>query len=109
MHRANRKRTARVDKFFVNTQAIKFLIKKVVYINLNWGVEKSLTAKLDSALKSLEDERPRPAINKLNAFVNQVNALSGKNIPVEEAQSLAGEARELADSLRSLRVRRSRK
>ncbi len=101
MHRANPKRTARVHKFFVTMQAIKFTIKKVTIIHLPRGFENSLTSKLNSALESLKDERPRPAINKLNAFVNQVDALSGKKIPQRDADYLIGDALEIIDTIRS--------
>ena len=36
--------------------------------------------KLESAVKSLEKGQEKAAVNKLNAFINQVEALSGKKI-----------------------------
>ena len=99
MYRANPKRTARVDKFFISIKYIKFLIKNIVIIDLNKGVKNSLTTKLNSAINALKDERPGPAVNKLNAFIHEVDALSRKKIADDNAADLIRHAQAIIDSL----------
>ena len=101
MYRANNKRTARIDKYWFAINNIRRLLRRVKADNLKNGIKRSLVAKLDSSVDSLLMEKVTPAVNKLNAFANEVEALAGKKISMEEAEYLAVNAREIADSLRS--------
>lgn len=68
---------------------------------LNQGERRSLTAKLENALRLLGEDKERPAIRLLIAFVNRVEALmlSGRLTPAE-AQSLIDEAFSIIDQIR---------
>ena len=46
----------------------------------NAGVANALLAKLDAAQAALDRGQPAVAVNNLNAFINQVQAQSGKHI-----------------------------
>ena len=46
----------------------------------NDGVANALLAKLDAAQAALDRGQPAVAVNNLNAFINQVQAQSGKHI-----------------------------
>ena len=66
------------------------------------GIENSLVAKLDNALAKLQDGNPNndgAAINKLQAFINQVEAQSDNQIPEEDANTLIAAAQEIIDLL----------
>ncbi|MFH0769416.1 MAG: hypothetical protein V1932_07640 [Chloroflexota bacterium] len=54
-----------------------------------------MASKLESAMASLENGQENAAVNKLNAFINQVKALSGKKIDVDDAQQLINAAEEI--------------
>lgn len=65
------------------------LIADVVrVIQLPVGIQQSLLAKLDSALKSLQAGNRSSAKGKLGAYLNEVSALSGKKIPTGTAETL---------------------
>jgi len=68
--------------------AIERLIAKVRSLNLHKGTENSLIAKLESAIKSLDKGKDNAAVNKLGAFVNEVEAQSGKKIGADDASDL---------------------
>ena len=99
MYRANNKRTARVDKHWFALNAARYLSRRVKSSNLGRGLQRSLVSKLDSAYEALYNGRVRPAIHKLNAFANHVNALAGKKIPMEKACYLADTAKDIATEL----------
>jgi hypothetical protein len=70
---------------------IWILADKVPTINLTRGILNSLDAKLDSALHALDEVRggnPAAAVNKLEAFVNEVSAQEGNQITSEDATIL---------------------
>lgn len=54
----------------------------------NAGVGNALLAKLDGAQAALDRGQPAVAVNKLNAFINQVQAQSGKHIDPVHAEHL---------------------
>jgi 2',3'-cyclic-nucleotide 2'-phosphodiesterase (5'-nucleotidase family) len=62
------------------------------------GIYNSLHSKLEGALAKLEEGNPKAAINKLQAFINQVNAQSGKHITSDAAASLLMDAEEASTS-----------
>ena len=78
------------------------LIQAVVDLNLQQGINNSLDAKLDAVLQALEDlnENNDAAVpNVLNAFITQVAAQSGNQIPQAEAAVLIASAQEIIDLL----------
>jgi len=74
---------------------IERLIAKVKSLNLHKGTEKSLIAKLNAAAKSLDKGRDNAAVNQLSAFVNKVEAQSGKKIGGADANDLMAAAEEI--------------
>jgi len=67
---------------------------------LNQGEVNAVVKKLENALKSLEKENTQAAINQLEAFIHQVNALiySGRLTP-EQGQGLIDAAQSVIDEL----------
>ena len=55
----------------------------------NAGVANSLMAKLDAAQAAFDRGQTDVAINLLNAFINEVDAQSGKSIAADHAAHLA--------------------
>ncbi len=70
----------------------KDLIKVVSSLGLPEGIQNSLTSKLSNVIKSLEKGQTNAAINQLNAFINEVQAQSGKKLTSEQANMLILEA-----------------
>jgi hypothetical protein len=57
--------------------------------SLNAGQGNSLIVKLEAALQKLEQGQPRPAVNQLGAFINEVESLIDEGVLTpEEGQSL---------------------
>jgi PKD repeat protein len=74
---------------------IRNLIEQVEGLGLPKGTERPLLAKLENALKKLEDGNPnndKAAINTLNAFINGVSAQAGKKIETADALALIAAA-----------------
>lgn len=73
------------------SQAIRTLEDAVAALvtagTLSAGNGNALNAKLDAAIASLDRNNPKAAGNQLNAFINQVNALSGR-LPASAARAL---------------------
>jgi PKD repeat protein len=69
-------------------EATEVVIESIEELDLPQGTENSLTSKLESAIDSLEDGQDNAALNKLEAFVNQVEAQRGKKLTEEEADKL---------------------
>ncbi|MHC4791329.1 MAG: FIMAH domain-containing protein [Planctomycetota bacterium] len=62
----------------------------------------SLEAKLNAALRALEDENENndiAAINTLGAFINAVESQRGKKIPEADADALIADAMEIIELL----------
>jgi hypothetical protein len=73
-------------------------------LNLNFGISNSLDSKLSAASKALDDlneNNDGAAINKLQAFINAVEAQWGKHIPVNDAEALIAAAQGIIDTLSS--------
>ena len=68
------------------------LIEDVPPLNLPQGIENSLLVKLAGALNKLEHGNNVAAINKLNAFVKEVEPQTGKEIPSDVADNLTDAA-----------------
>jgi hypothetical protein len=80
-------------------EAIQNLISLKESMNLDKGTTTSLDAKLDTALKSVTSGHDNAAKNQLKAFINQVNALSGKKLTENQAEQLTSAAREIIDMI----------
>lgn len=65
----------------------------------NAGIAKSLLAKLDAAQKALDRGQPSVAVNNLNAFVQAVEAQSGKHIEASHAGHLITHAQNVITAL----------
>ena len=67
---------------------------------LNRGQANSMTKKVDNALKKIGQGKTKPAINMLNALINQINdfVLEGKLTP-EQAEPLLDLAQGAIDGL----------
>ncbi len=73
-------------------------------LGLHEGIANSLESKLENALQKLADDNDKndvAAINSLRAFINVVEALSGKKIFQEDADILIAAAQEIIDILSS--------
>ena len=71
------------------------LIAKVEAMNLHQGIENSLDVKLENGVKSLESVKAgdrQDAANKLQAFVNECVAQTGKKLTMEQADELITDA-----------------
>jgi len=71
-------------------------------MNLPKGIADSLLAKINTALQKLEDDNENndaAAINSLQAFINAVQAQSGKKISQADADSLIAAAQQIIDLL----------
>ena len=71
--------------------AIQDLVDTIANMNLHKGIRNSLDAKLSNALSALTDKVPgndASAVNKLNAFINECAAQSGKHLAPEQANKL---------------------
>jgi predicted CXXCH cytochrome family protein len=79
--------------------AIEDFPQVVEDLNLPMGTENSLKDKLNNIQNSIDDGNIATAINQLNAFINQVNALRGKKITNDEADMLVQYATNLINSL----------
>ena len=80
------------------------LIAKVMVLNLQNGIENSLDAKLENALKALDDLNTNndvSAINAIEAFINHVQAQSGDKIPVADADDLIDTANKIIVALQN--------
>ena len=65
----------------------------------NPGVARSLLAKLDSAQKSVDRSQPAVAINKLEAFIHELDAQAGKHIETEHATHMRTHAQDVITAL----------
>lgn len=64
------------------------LIIDVKIMNLEQGLENSLVAKLERAEEALERDQQAVAINKLNSFINEVEAQRDKKLTERQADCL---------------------
>ncbi|MFH1723969.1 MAG: LamG-like jellyroll fold domain-containing protein [Elusimicrobiota bacterium] len=81
----------------VLTPTIDDLVGRVESLGLPEGIETSLLAKLRGARDALERGSDKAAVNKLEAFANEVRAQSGKKLTPEQADELTEAARKVID------------
>jgi len=94
----------RVQKFGPCTPDVLItnLIDQVTGLNLDNGISNSLDAKLANAVKALDDVNENnnvAAINKLEAFINEVQAQGGNKIPQADADALIAAVQQIIDLL----------
>jgi len=75
------------------------LLLDVLDLDLPQGTENSLSAKLDAVMNALNNLDDQVAINVLQSFINAVQAQSGKNIPVVDADALIAAAQAIINQL----------
>lgn len=76
------------------------LVSEVLNLELPYGVERNLTAKLLAAADLLRVGRDRPAVRILGAFANSVAAMSGRLIDLADADLLIRSAEDVISMLR---------
>ena len=70
----------------------------VTSLNLKQGIENSLDSKLQNVLDALDAANAgqrEDAINKIQAFINSVEAQRGKELTDEQADTLINKANEI--------------
>ncbi len=83
-------------------QLLDELMEDVEDMNLQQGIENGLDAKLENAQQALEAANAgnrQDAINKLEAFINAVEAQRGKKLTNEQADHLVAKAQEIIDRI----------
>lgn len=87
-------------QYFLDQQeAIKGLAKMVEDMNLGQGIEHSLMEKLDAARGKLEKRLPKAAVNILESFIAEVEALRAKKLTHEQAKQLLTHVKGLQEFL----------
>jgi hypothetical protein len=81
-------------------ESTAFLIGIIPTLNLPRGTETSLMMKLRNAMEYIQLQQLDEAIDILNAFINQVRALSGKKIPFAQASMLISEVQNLINLIK---------
>ncbi len=76
-------------------------IADILASSIPQGIQNALTSKLSNAKNSFINGQSNAAINKLNAFINQVMALSGGAIPTALAEQWIARAQMLIDAIAS--------
>jgi hypothetical protein len=80
-------------------QAVQSLVGTVDGLSLPHGITSSLEAKLSAAIQSLNGGNTNSAVNQLNAFTNEVNAQSGKQVSTSDAANLISDAQSIISAL----------
>ncbi len=75
------------------------LVELTESYNLHRGIQSSLLAKLNSARRAFEAGNLGGARGSMNAFINHVEAQSGKKIPAQQATNLILSAEEIVELL----------
>ena len=63
------------------------------------GIARSLTAKLQAALRSIDVGQANVAVNQLNALISEVKAQTGKQLSPSQAQTLISRAHAIVIAL----------
>ena len=81
-------------------EAMQELTETIKSWDLPRGTENSLTSKLQDAIHLLDKKNENGAIHKLMDFINQVEALQGMKLTIEQAEYLAAEAQRIIDLIK---------
>lgn len=85
-------------QILIPAEAAQKLIDQIKGMGLDKGIANSLTAKLNAVVKNLNDENPnndKAVCNELTAFINEVNAQSGKKLTKVQADELVSLASDI--------------
>jgi hypothetical protein len=85
-----------VDDNFANFDSILEAMLSNGLIN-NYGIRNSLAQKVENAQKAFVKGNPKTAVKILNATINEINALLGKQIDEQGATVLVGYIKNLID------------
>lgn len=80
--------------------AVQELVTDVETLGIPHGIENGLLAKLQAALRAIDEGRDGAAINQLEAFIHQVEAKRGSQFTDAEADALIATAQAILDDLR---------
>lgn len=78
------------------------LVETVMELNINNGISNALDAKLESALEALDDANAKndvSACNRLQAFLNSVEAQRGTHLSDSDADKVIADAQEIITAL----------
>ncbi|TLX65734.1 MAG: hypothetical protein E6L02_07495 [Thaumarchaeota archaeon] len=81
------------------TQAMQNLINTVNNMNLKNAETNSLNFKIQAAITSLNSGNPTATKNHINAFINEVNAQTQKNITTSQSATLVQAAQNILNSI----------
>jgi len=81
------------------TDAVENAISAIKDLHLKIGIENSLISKLENTIKALNREDTVGAIDKLGAFINEVEAQRCKKIPCDDADELIAMVQQIIDSV----------
>jgi PKD repeat protein len=79
--------------------AISDLITDIQNMDLPERTTNSIISKLEAASKSLQKGNKNAAVNQLNAFINEVEAQSGKKFTEAQASTLIASAKEIINAI----------
>jgi parallel beta-helix repeat protein len=85
--------------WIIPLEALNLSISYLESLQLHKGIKSSCISQLESAMYSLEKNHVRATKNKLNAFINHVEAQTGKKIPYRVAVRLIEDTWCVIDSL----------
>ena len=92
-----------IDSLIVTVESngvtIEEIIEDIAEMDLPKGLETSLQSKLENALDALNNNQTDAAINKINAFINQVEAQRGNKLTEVQADYLVTAAQAIIGSL----------
>jgi hypothetical protein len=80
------------------------LIQLIESLGLPNGLENALISKIENAMNSIANGNETAAANKLNAFINQVNAKRGSPLTNDQADALIAIAQAMIDAINDQNV-----
>jgi hypothetical protein len=80
-------------------QATASTVTTIQNMNIQQGIANSLVSQLQSALTSINAGKNTQAANQLDAFINHVQAQSGKHLTTSQANQLIADAQNIINSL----------
>jgi hypothetical protein len=80
-------------------EATEDVLENMVDMELQNGMNESLSSKLENVIELINDCQDLAAVNVLEAFINQVEAQRGKKLTEEEADALIAAAQWIIDNV----------
>jgi len=81
------------------TDAVENVISAIEDLHVQTGIENSLISKLENTINALNTGDTADAMNKLGAFINEVEAQQCKKIPCDDADELIAMVQQIIDSV----------